>query len=86
MTPLSRAQKHKRKSDHRGDYQDEIRLQVQGRYGAEFVAIGVDDIQSLHAGVIYWGMEQMANQYQHTRRLMPCVYVDLTRLPETKTR
>ena len=63
--------------------EQKIRLQVQGRHGAEFVVIGTNDIKALHAGVIYWGMEQMANQYQHTRRLMPCVYVDLTRLPET---
>ena len=54
----------------------------QGRHD-EFIAVKVDDIAALHAGVVYWGMNQMGNQYAKTRRLMPCIYADMRRLPDT---
>ena len=60
-----------------------IRLHVQCGGKPQFVVVHASSIEALHAGVIYWGMEQTANQYKEVRDLMPCVYVDWCRLPET---
>ena len=54
---------------------------------ARIVPIGVEDVKALHAGVVYWGIDQMATRYQNTavcqKERLPSAYSDFASLPKT---
>ena len=56
---------------------------ISKKEGDMFVNIGIDDIKALHAGVVYWGMNQLGSQYVAKGTQMPCIYADMGRLPAT---
>ena len=55
-----------------------------------YVSTEPEAVKALHAGLIYWGIDQMSKKYTNTQSvqgdLLPAVYADYSSIPQTNDR